>query len=73
MPGSLNYTYTKTVYLFSLNDLDSTSNAINLTSVGPLNYKVNRTFVNPVYDDAKKVVNYTMKYDYDQINPEDHY
>ena len=29
--------------------------------------------MNPVYDDAKKVVNYTMKYDYDQINPEDHY
>ena len=73
MPGDLNYNYTKSVYLFTVDDFNPASNEIDLTSVGPLEYTVNRTFVNPVYDDAKKIVNYTMKHDYNQIHPELHY
>ena len=70
MPGALNYNYTKSIHLFNISNVNPASNEIDLTSVGPLDYTVNRTFVNPVYDDAKKIVNYTMKHDYDQINPQ---
>jgi len=60
LPGALNYKYTKSVYLFSIDSLDPDSSDINMTSVGPFNYTIERQFVKPVYDDAKKVVNYTM-------------
>jgi len=64
IPGALNYTYSKSVYLFSIDSLDPDSALISLTAEGPMNYTVNRQFVKPVYDDAKKVVNYTMQHKY---------
>ena len=39
-----------------------------MTTVGPFNFEIARTFVNPKYDDAKKVVNYTMSHEYTQTN-----
>ena len=39
-----------------------------MSSVGPFNYTVERTFVDPIYDNAKKVVNYTMDYKYKLTN-----
>lgn len=42
-----------------------------MTKVGPFKYNISREFVNPIYDDAKKVVNYTMKHDYELMNPID--
>ena len=63
MPGTLNYTFTRELYLFSIED-STTSSHINMTSVGPISYKVERTFKNPTYDNARKVINYTMEYEY---------
>ena len=64
IPGTLNYTYSKQVYLFSIQAADSATGVINMTHVGPFNYTVDRQFVDPVYDNAKKVVNYTMEHSY---------
>ena len=63
IPGTLNYTYNKEVYLFNINNMTD-AGEINMTSVGPLNYSVARHFNNPIYDDAKKVVNYTTSHSY---------
>ena len=42
---------------------------IEMTSEGPFSFNVSRELVNPVYDDAKKVVNYTMSHTYNQNAP----
>lgn len=63
IPGTLNYNYTKSLYLFNIENSTSTSH-VTLTTIGPLDYEVQRQFVDPVYDGARKVINYTMNYDY---------
>lgn len=63
IPGSANYSYTKSVHLFDIED-SSTPGNINLTCFGPIGYDVSRTFKDPTYDGARKVINYTMEYDY---------
>ena len=42
-----------------------------MQKVGPFRYNVTRNFVDPVYDDSLKVVNYTMMHDYILTNPTD--
>ena len=63
IPGTLNYNYTKELYLFSIEN-STTSKNIEMKAVGPIGYSVERTFTNPTYDDARKVINYTMEYEY---------
>ena len=50
------------MHLFDIEE--STPGNINLASVGPIGYDVSRTFKDPTYDGARKVINYTMEYDY---------
>ena len=61
------------MYLFTIDSLNKDSGEIDMSSVGPLNYEISRNFNDVVYDDAKKVLNYTMSYDYELLNPQDHY
>ena len=68
IPGDLKYTYNKSVYLFSIQDIDSSSGTMDVKSVGPLDYSVKRNFTNPTYDNYRKVINYTMEYDYTLTN-----
>ena len=70
VPGDLNYTYEKSFHLFSINSVNDDTGYIDLKPIGPLNYSVSRTFVDPVYDDASQVVNYTMMHNYTLINTE---
>ena len=70
VPGDLNYTYEKSFYLFSIESSDNTTGEVDLMPIGPLNYSVSREFVDPVYDDARQVVNYTMAHNYTLINTE---
>ncbi len=39
-----------------------------MSSYGPYDYSIDRHFHNPVYDDARKVVNYTLNYTYTLTN-----
>ena len=71
IPGSLNYEYTKELYLYNLTDDDITDSSIYLGSVGPITLNVNRQFTDPIYDNAKMLVNYTMEHSYSvQQSPE---
>ena len=63
IPGALKYNFTKELYLYNIEN-STTAENINLTMVGPIGYTVNRTFLNPIYDDARKVINYTMESNY---------
>ena len=68
IPGALDYTYTKTMYLFNVQEFNSETKSIEMESYGPYDYSVARNLTNPVYDDARKVVNYTMDYEYTLMN-----
>ena len=39
IPGALNYTYTKELTLFDINNITN-ENIINMTSIGPLTYEI---------------------------------
>ena len=64
IPGHLNYTYSKEVYYFDVNKTSEHPASIEMASRGPFNYNVSRNFAQPIYDDAKHVVNYTMEHEY---------
>ena len=64
IPGHLNYTFTKEIYMFDVTKLTTHPARVEMETRGPFSYEINRTFVDPVYDDAKKVVNYTMQHEY---------
>ena len=63
IPGTLNYTYSKQLYLFNIVNLTD-DKEINMTHVGPFNYTIERQFTDLVYDDVNRVVNYTMNHNY---------
>lgn len=65
IPGQLSYKYTKNVTLYSIDDLDP--DRINMTEHGPYSFNLERKFVDLVYDDHKKVINYTMQHNYTQM------
>ena len=48
IPGTFNYSYSKSITLFNMTGFDSSSYKIEMTSVGPFNYTVTRNFVKPV-------------------------
>lgn len=64
IPGTLKYEYTKSVTLFNIEGVEDDTGLMEMSSIGPINYTVSREFINPVYDDAKKVINYTMEHNY---------
>ena len=70
IPGSYGYSYQKNVTLFSITDINPDTLKISMTSEGPFSFNVSRELVNPVYDDAKKVINYTMSHTYSQNAPQ---
>ena len=59
------------ILLYSIDDLDFDKRIINMTTRGPYTFEVERSFVKPIYDDHKKVINYTMQHNYTQISPSD--
>ena len=39
-----------------------------MSTRGPFNYSIDRMFVDPVYDNNSKLINYTMKHDYSLLS-----
>ena len=76
MPGKLNYTYTKTVKLFSLDDsMESGTSQIDLKTLGPYTYSVIRKFIEPrekehfmtkmpMWNQTSKIINYSELFYY---------
>ena len=68
IPGGLDYNYTKAVTLFDIKNFGSDGRVINMKSSDVYNFQVSRSFKDPVYDDQRKIVNYTMEHTYDLLN-----
>ena len=41
-----------------------------MSSYGPYEFKVNREFLNPIFDDHHSVINYTMSHIYTLTSPD---
>ena len=70
IPGTLSYKYTKELQLY---DIDSVAEdgTIYMTALPPLMYQIDRNFTNIAYDNARKVINYTMTHNYTLINADE--
>lgn len=67
VPGELDYTYTKKLTLYTLNTTDSGPDYLSLSTLGPYDYKMTRSFLNVTWNQTKSTLDYREKYYYTQI------
>lgn len=72
IPGRMEYDYKKKVTLYGIDsiDLKTDLDTVHMSSYGPYEFKVNREFLNPIFDDHHGVINYTMSHIYTLTSPD---
>ena len=64
IPGSLGYSYIKQYTLFNIENLDASTSTIELSSMQPANYSLNRTFTDIDFDQETWLINHYLDFNY---------